>query len=147
MKNYNILAVMVSILLISACGIKEPSQSSLQMLEEEVMAIHDSVMPDMPKIHYQKEALVDWSKSEEFEDLDSTDRQNIASAIRALKKAEDAMWDWMSDYADESEEMKGSDDSLMNVFLLRQKSEIIRVRDMMLSSMSAADSLFNTQNQ
>ena len=147
MKNYNILAVMVSILLISACGIKEPSQNSLQMLEEEVMAIHDSVMPDMPKIHYQKEALVDWSKSEEFEDLDSTDRQNIASAIRALKKAEDAMWDWMSDYADESEEMKGSDDSLMNVFLLRQKSEIIRVRDMMLSSMSAADSLFNTQNQ
>ena len=138
---------MVSILLISACGIKEPSQNSLQMLEEEVMAIHDSVMPDMPKIHYQKEALVDWSKSEEFEDLDSTDRQNIASAIRALKKAEDAMWDWMSDYADESEEMKGSDDSLMNVFLLRQKSEIIRVRDMMLSSMSAADSLFNTQNQ
>lgn len=138
---------MVSILLISACGIKEPSQSSLQMLEEEVMAIHDSVMPDMPKIHYQKEALVDWSKSEEFEDLDSTDRQNIASAIRALKKAEDAMWDWMSDYADESEEMKDSDDSLMNVFLLRQKSEIIRVRDMMLSSMSAADSLLNTQNQ
>ena len=147
MKNYNILAVMVSILLISACGIKEPSQSSLQLLEEEVMAIHDSVMPDMPKIHYQKEALVDWSKSEDFEELDSIDRQNIASAIRALKKAEDAMWDWMSDYADESEEMKGSDDSLMNVFLLRQKSEIIRVRDMMLSSMSAADSLLNTQNQ
>lgn len=147
MRNNKYLWAIGVLFLISACGIQDSNTNNLSELEEEVMAIHDSIMPDMPKIHYKKEALTDWSEAEDFKNIDTTLQSDIKYTIRSLKIAEDAMWDWMSDYADESEKMQSAEDSLKTEFLLRQKYEIIKVRDLMLSSISSADSLLNSKEQ
>jgi len=116
--------------------------TEIELLEQEVMAIHDSVMPQMTKIYYDKERLEQWLEQDTLESNEDF-TLSVKNTIRDLKYAEDAMWKWMSDYADIAETIKESPDSTKNQLLLIEKKKIIHVRNLMLTSMEQADSLYS----
>lgn len=135
---FSLLTFVVSITLFSCV---ENKGTSLEDLETEVMAIHDSIMPQMTKIYYDREKLEKWILEDTLNQRPAELKVEVSKTIRELKSAEDAMWQWMSDFDDDREQVKLQPDSIRLVIMEENKSSIIRVRNMMLSSMAKADSL------
>lgn len=135
------LTYLLFIFLLLSCS--EKNETNLEELETEVMAIHDSIMPKMTKIYYDRENLEKWMLEDTLNQNTDELKDKVSNAIRELKTAEDAMWQWMSDYDDLREQIKSQPDSIKLKFMNENKLSIIRVRDMMLLSMSKADSLNN----
>ena len=121
----------------NAC--KEASINEIEVLKTEVMDIHDSIMPYMTKIYKDKEYL------EQFKnDSINTDTlllRGIDKTIRYLKLAEDGMWEWMSNYDKIAENIESQSDSTKMTIYQKEKLSIIQVRDDMIYSMKAADSI------
>ncbi|HMQ64524.1 MAG TPA: hypothetical protein PKE06_27820 [Flavilitoribacter sp.] len=98
-------------------------------LWEEVMAVHDEVMPKMGELSSLKK------------DLRNLPQDSLVQAgISELTLAEDAMWDWMHGLKphDEIEEM-GQEEA--QTYLEQEKEKISAVKDKMLHSMETAKSL------
>lgn len=93
MKLYNIL--LGFLLMITAC---KPSfdNTEVQKLYNEVMVIHDEVMPKMGDIHKTKKQLKA-QLSKQIESVD-TSRAEILMTIKKLELADDMMMDWMSEF-------------------------------------------------
>lgn len=138
------LTYLLFIFLLLSCS--EKNETNLEELETEVMAIHDSIMPKMTKIYYDRENLEKWIFEDTLNQNTEELKDKVSNTIRELKTAEDAMWQWMSDYDDLREQIKSQPDSIKLKFMNENKLSIIRVRDMMLLSMSKADSLNNIIN-
>ena len=98
----------------SSCQEKE---SNNNQLTEEVMAIHDKVMPELNVLLKLK---MDLKKME----TEGT-RELIIDQIIEIDKADDAMMTWMADYKLPKE------DSLVKPFLLKEKIRIQAVSDQM----------------
>jgi len=136
---YTPLTLFFLFLTITSCN-RPPSPDKLSLLEQEVMAIHDSVMPQMTKIYYDKEYLDEWLQKDSIIQNPDLHAQAL-KCTRELKIAEDAMWKWMSDYSDNFEPLAEESDSVKIAFLLQEKQSIITVRNLMLNSMAKADSI------
>lgn len=136
---YTSLAQFFLVLTITSCS-RPPSPDELSLLEQEVMAIHDSVMPKMTKIYYDKEYLDEWLQKDSIIQNPDLHAQAL-NCTRELKIAEDAMWKWMSDYSDNFEPLAEESDSVKIAFLMQEKQSIITVRNLMLNSMAKADSI------
>jgi len=145
--NYRLLVFLssIAVLIFISCG--DTPGNDLEDLETEVMAIHDSVMPQMTKIFYDREKLETWILEDTLSPPSAELKKGISSTIRELKTAEDAMWEWMSNYDDLRVELESQNDSIKLREMEDQKRSIIRVRDLMLSSMAKADSLLALKNE
>jgi hypothetical protein len=94
MKKIILLAIVVSFL-----GCNKQSDKNLDLIQNEVMAIHDEVMPKMGDILNLKEKL-----NKQLTNTDSTKAEYviIKSKIDSLKSqlvdADNQMMDWMNEY-------------------------------------------------
>jgi hypothetical protein len=122
------LAVILSLFfLVPSCGEKGDP------LFDEVMVIHDEVMPKtgyMQKLKTQLEA----SKSKT---TDSLEILNIQNVIDDLVTADDAMFDWMKDFR------PPEDKDIRDSYLIEEKIRIQSVSDQMLKSISDAEKLLS----
>lgn len=139
-KSFQLIILVLSVSMISC---NQNNVANYEELESEVMAIHDSVMPQMTKIYYDRQQLEEWILEDSLGQITPDLKEDVSSSIRELRTAEDAMWQWMSDFDDIREQVKPQPDSIKILYMEERKSSIIRVRDMMLSSMAKADSLQN----
>lgn len=139
-KSFQLIILVLSVSMISC---NQNNVANYEELESEVMAIHDSVMPQMTKIYYDRQQLEEWILEDSLGQITPDLKEDVSSSIRELRTAEDAMWQWMSDFDDVREQVKPQPDSIKILYMEERKSSIIRVRDMMLSSMAKADSLQN----
>ena len=58
MKNWKCIPVVAIVsLLLAACGTNDPNHLAQNELRDEVMAVHDEVMPKMGEIHRLKKEL------------------------------------------------------------------------------------------
>ena len=106
-----------------------------QKLYEEVMAVHDDVMPKMDDIYKLKRKLKEQLSSD---NLASDRRKAIADAIKNLDTASEGMMEWMRNFnplPDSAGQEKARD------YLLAEKDKIQRVKDDMLKSIETAQSL------
>ncbi len=105
-----------------SCGPKLNDEN--KVLKDEVMAIHDDVMPKMSDIHRNKKMLRKALKVVEGEE----NKKVLSLHIKKLEEADEAMMKWMGEY-----KIPESDNEAKE-YLLRQKKEISSVRDQMLKA-------------
>lgn len=123
------------ILLVSAC---KPNFDSTEVnkIYDEVMVVHDDVMPKMGDIHKTKKKLKKMLH-EQLENADSS-RSNIIMSIKKLEEADEAMMQWMSDF---KSEYKGATQEETITYYKDQKDQISQIAQEMLSSIKEGQKL------
>src|SRR5690625_1228758 len=87
-----------------ACQQTDPEAAQRKEISDEVIEIHDEIMPLTEKFDRSElkidSILNDFSKyAEHFEDVDSTElRQNLLTLKENLEEANEQMMTWMNDY-------------------------------------------------
>lgn len=135
MKPYLLFAL---IILLSACKERSNTEASNDEngespLFEEVMAIHDEVMPEMATLHRLKKQL------QEIETPENKDF--IATHIKNINESDDAMMTWMATFE------LPSDESEVDEYLRGEKVKVSEVRDLMNIAISSATSALDSLNR
>lgn len=100
---------------------KDSTDDKVKVLHNEVMEIHDLIMPRMSEIHELKGKL----RASLSPGSDST---HVYSLLTQLNKADDAMMGWMSDFH-VPQETSSFDKS--KAFYQEEKTKILRVKSIM----------------
>ncbi|MEL6122452.1 MAG: hypothetical protein AAFR14_01920 [Bacteroidota bacterium] len=119
--KFAFLALLGLILLQTACRADQDTPEGL--LYQQVMDIHDEVMPQMKDIHQLRKKL---RKIE-----GAASNESIQDMLLELQKADDQMMDWMADF----KRPKEGDSNAMS-YLNTEMSKIEKVRDNMLSTIA-----------
>ncbi|WP_462247792.1 hypothetical protein [Ekhidna sp.] len=119
------------IALVVACS---PSkENELKTLKDEVMAIHDEVMPkigDLRKVRMELESL-----SDSLMATDSTRAMELSSLAADISDASEGMMMWMRNYEPEFEGTEAE----IKAYLEGQKVSIQKVKEDMLESMESGE--------
>ncbi len=125
------LTLLLLLLIFYSCKEKQKATETAQNpLHEEVMAIHDQVMPEMTTIHNLKKDLKAIEKPET--------KEIILNQIKELNDADEAMMAWMAAFK------VPEDKTLEGAYLLLEKEKIKQVSDMMYSSMDRAKKMIDS---
>ncbi|MEM9981856.1 MAG: hypothetical protein AAF734_05125, partial [Bacteroidota bacterium] len=86
----------LTLLVFSACDEQNSKLEQQNALEEEVLAVHDSIMPRMGQLKALKKAFED-SLASSAADSIANDQLKIVfqNNLQVLEEADKAMWDWM----------------------------------------------------
>lgn len=143
-SNYPTMKIFLSVFLVLfffACDNTVSKQKKqIEQLKEKVIAIHDEVMPKDADISRVRRKLKAIAKDTT---LTPVQQEKITVQITELTKATEAMGTWMAEYnapkADDSfeESMK---------MLNEEKEKIIKVKDLMLSSLESGQKLVDELN-
>lgn len=138
----DLLKVTLFLLLVSSVACKnqtaeaENNPSAEEQLEEkrwdEVMVIHDEVMPKMGDIAKAQKAL----RTLAGEPMDST----ILHQLTELETAEEAMWAWMHELKPAPEREAMAHEAYLK-YLDEEEQKISEVQDMMLTSIRNAEAM------
>ena len=124
MKKFCIL------LLVAMFSCQPSGESELKVLKDEVMAIHDEVMPQMGDLRRTRKDLMLQADSLMASDsVRATELNDLASKIEG---ANEGMMQWMRAY---EPDFAGSDEEIKN-YLEAQKLSIEKVRDEMKKSLA-----------
>ncbi len=134
LKLTDIISILAITLIFGACS--GPTQKTdVSSLKDEVMAVHDEVMPKMGELRKTEKALR--SMAQEVDD--SLTSSDITSAANAIKLANENMMVWMRNY---DPAFEGTDEEIKN-YLEAQKDGIEKVREDMLSSLETGNKILN----
>ncbi len=134
MKKFFYASVLLA--LMAACGNNTETERATN-LEEEVMAIHDSIMPKTDSIMSLKQLL----KNREVE-IKEGDSAMVKKAIEKLNSANEAMMQWMRQYDQPSDTLE---QSKKKTYLKEQKAKIKKVKNKMLKSIEKANKILKDQ--
>lgn len=123
----------LSFLFMISCGPKNVAPE-LQTLMDEVMEIHDAVMPKMSDTHRLRKALKKELKNH-IEDVSET-RGQILDHFTTLEKADDGMMEWMKNYKKLRKLEEGVDPMQ---YYQSEKVKIQKVSDDMLGAIANAE--------
>ncbi len=122
------LIILIAILVMTGCQ----SGNNIDLLKEQVMAVHDEVMPKMGELRKVEKSLRELSPG-------NPDSVVIITEANAIKAASDGMMQWMRNYEPDFE---GSEEEYIE-YLNTQMKEIEKVRDDMNSSLEAGKQRLN----
>lgn len=119
-------------LLIWSC--QNPEKQEVEQLKQQVMAVHDEMMPRMDELYSIKKSIV--TKLQTADSI-SNDSQNskdtLREALRKVQAGEEAMMQWMRDY-------KGhtimDNDSLL-LYLKEELPKVEQMKQTMLEGLEA----------
>lgn len=146
-----ILSLLVTSIFLVGCSNSFEEQ---KVLFDEVMVVHDEVMPEMQTIYDLKKQL-DTKLTQIGQDTSGLDSALFILVVQnkqALEQADDAMMTWMRDFADKMappgkdkyqpylDKKEMTHDDYMK-FLLAEKTKIADVKDAMTSSLENAKQL------
>ena len=118
--SFSILLVM----LLSSCGANKSQQ--LKVLKDEVMEVHDEVMPKMGDMRKTSKSLM--MKAETMDSSASAELKEIAGEIEA---ANEFMMEWMRQY---EPNLEGTEEELLKYYN-EQRAGIQEVKERMLSAL------------
>lgn len=131
LKNISLLLIL-STTLFFAC--EDPLQKEREQLYQEVMAIHDEVMPKMSSIRKGQKDLKAMIKNVE-EPTDPAKIKEYKAALEQLNTASQVMIDWMKQFSTPTVEIP-NEEAIQ--YLKEQKKSVTIMRDAMLKNMNAA---------
>lgn len=120
----------------------EEQLAAQQQTWDEVMKIHDEVMPKMNTMRELTKTLkTQWESNKS---LDAATKDDISIAIQELESADEGMWDWMHNLQQLKplQESKTHDEIID--YLKEQQQSIILVREEWDNSMAKADGILKT---
>jgi len=109
--------------------------AALRALENEVIDVHDEVMPKMAELNNTRVKLL---KHYGDEKLSSDKRSDLSSAIMHLEEADSLMWDWMHNF-DRPDYEKNLDS--VKIYLENEKITVTIMKDQFLASMKEGEAL------
>lgn len=112
--------------------VKEVTKTATQKLFDEVMVIHDEVMPMMSEVHRQKRKLLDL--------LDHVDginiiKEDIDPSILYLQESDERMMQWMADL--QSNRQDENTEASLDYFN-KQKKKITTISRLIKTSINSA---------
>ncbi len=140
--------LIIGSLVFSACQSSEqqPSQEELQAQQEqmwdEVMAVHDEVMPKMSEIKKLERELSAYIGEESS--LDAEMQEKVGQTVQELSAAAEGMMSWMSNIK-QLEPMREEMDhkSIMN-YLKEEKTRVEKVKENMVNSIEMGKELMGS---
>lgn len=123
----------------AASGIRGAVPNELQPLYEEILAVHDEVMPELNTITSLQEQMK--NKLDELRGTPAnTEALKEANRILGdLNKAENAMWSWMHNFS----KLDSIPDGEKSAFLEVEKMSVNSMKELMLSSIEQAKAYLN----
>lgn len=116
----------------------EPNEKSIQKAKfDEVMAIHDEVMPKMGTIMKLKGKLQAKAESLNADSL-STEAQEFLAAVQELEVANESMMVWMRAFSEPEEETPHEE---VLKFYASELDKVMAVREKMLTSIEKAEGM------
>lgn len=109
---------------LSFAACKSETKEAETLLNQEIMKVHDEVMPKMGDINRMKRQLSAYK--DEVPDDNAEMKDSLINAILLLAKTEDNMNDWMAGYKYPNPEMKHDD---MMKYLKGQQDTIKQIND------------------
>ena len=125
------------VLVLSACQTSQKSEekSKVVLLKDEVMAIHDDVMPKMGELRKVKKYLLQHADS--IAEADSSRAAVLTVLARRIEDANEGMRDWMRNY---EPEFTGSEEEIL-AYLEEQKKAIEKVKYKMEGSLARGNAV------
>jgi hypothetical protein len=146
----NQLVVLLSILSLCLFSCGETDDDKLEKLHNEVMVVHNEVMPKMGELNRLKRQLKSYKDVVSDDNADLKD--SLINGVLLLAKSEDLMTDWMAgyNYPDEKKTLEQ-----MMQYLIAQKDSIKNVEESINMSLAigqgflknAPDSIKNSANK
>jgi hypothetical protein len=106
---------------------------------EEMMAIHDEVMPKMSQLNRLGRQLRE--HAEQTENLDAAVSERIEGTVRQLELAEEGMWTWMNELQQLDRLREEKEHAAVMDYLDAEKEEISQVRADMLAAIEQGQAL------
>ena len=125
------LIVALVIIFFASCKV-DLSNPDVKKIYDEVMYVHDEVMPETSTIHKLRK---------ELKKLDETDSLTYA-LILELEQADEAMMQWMADFGT-FRQMDKEKDEVKIQYLINEKEKIQTVSDDMMSAIAKAQEYLN----
>ena len=145
------LSVLLATLAFTACGGNNPASHSedpaaaQHVAEEqkwdEVMVVHDEVMPKMSEINRISRALRE--RLEQDDALPGAVRQQAEEAVQQLATAEEGMWEWMNNIRQLDALRTSKNHEEIMQYLNDEMTRISQVRDAMLRSIENGEQMLN----
>jgi hypothetical protein len=151
-KNMRVLPFLVfAIFFLFSCksnsstesGATSETASDLQTLENQVMAVHDEVMPKMKEINElstQLRAIKSKLKENEVGKIESP--AGLDDVVSGLKLAEQSMWDWMKSFSDTK---AITQEDQLKAFYEKELEKINKVKQDMLAAIDKAQTWLASQ--
>lgn len=139
MKSSALLLIIASFFLTTACG--PGSADGNKKLREEVIAVHDEVMPKIGQLKaYERDALAKANAVATENPEDSVQVEEYKALAYDLNEAHQAMFDWMHQYEPEDGELT---DEELKSYLDDQKVKIEAVNKQIKDALAKADSMLD----
>ncbi|MFD2037227.1 hypothetical protein ACFSKL_20685 [Belliella marina] len=134
--DFKIVSVFFFLCLAFSCGGEKVDQN--QLLQDEVIAIHDEVMPHMGELKSLRKKID--TKANDLESVDPEGNSEKIIELRLLAKqldeAFEGMFVWMRQY---DSSFEGMSDEEKTTYLKEQKIKVTKVNDDIANSMSKAN--------
>lgn len=142
-----LLKISTAILLLSiiACQSNDPNHIAQESLKDELMVVHDEVMPKMGEIHKLKKQLKKLSTESTVGENGKV--EEIKNTIRDLERADDGMMDWMANFKSPSKLRSEKSHEEIMAYLKNEKEKIEQVKNDMLQSIDQAKKLVAIQSK
>ena len=135
MKRVLFLLVATS-LFVSFSACKSEDKESETKLNQEIMKVHDEVMPKMGDLNRMKRQLNAYK--DEVPDDNAAMKDSLINAILVLSKTEDNMNDWMANYKYPNPDMKHEE---MIKYLQGQQDTIKQINNDVFMSIAIGNGL------
>jgi len=135
-KRSLLIFLSLSLMLISC---KNKLAKEREALLQNVMEIHDEVMPMIPDIRTNKSKMAEMIKTAS-EAKDTVNQLKCEKAYYLLNQADDAMFGWMKQFAELNPDEEVAHDKAIEI-LKEQKESASRMRDLMLRNVKEAGEL------
>jgi flagellar biosynthesis chaperone FliJ len=112
------------------------AQNQRQQLYDEVMAVHDDVMPHMQDIRRYKNQIRDKIESMTKKGVSGKEVTTLNNLIDKLESADEAMMNWMRTFGRDYNEM---DDDAAIAYLEDQKKKVIQVKNELETALREAE--------
>ncbi|TVQ49589.1 MAG: hypothetical protein EA362_04190 [Saprospirales bacterium] len=134
---------MTMALVFSACGGSEGKSDEEKMdhlldLQDDVIRVHDDVMPLTANINRARQKIMDYYQ-EHHEGMDEELENRMGVILQRLNDAHDDMFDWMGDWADSDQSAMEYDEAIKYYDI--EMKRIKQVAEDMRSSVNDAEEL------
>lgn len=119
---------------LQSCKEKSKTTLLLEGMHDEVMAIHDEVMPEISTIRKLRKKVKSKLKTEGLDDL-TKDMCN--TSIKNLDEGEESMMQWMADF----KKPDYADVEASKAFYTKEMDNIQRVKELMINSINEASKI------
>lgn len=137
MKTIRLLSILL-VFIATSCGERKRSENAPENwddLKDEVMAVHDEIMPKMGELMSLKKQVDERIGKLESEDPDAEELEKLRSISGSLENSHDKMMQWMREYEPNFEGMVEKE---IIEYLEMQKQKIKNVGEMTAESIESA---------